>query len=162
MASDREKCLAAGMDGYLSKPIDPSALFAAVEGGGAIVASPAFAGGAAVFDEAALRHRVSDDDELMHSVIQLFLEDLPARLAAIKDALTSAEALRAAAHALKGAAANLSADRLCEAARALERTAIDGRLESAGGEWLRVEQEAAAVRDRLSPSTPKEPLSCAS
>ena len=59
----------------------------------------------------------------MTEVIRVFLEDLPVRLAAIKDAVTSrnAVALRAAAHALKGAAANLSAGGLVEAASVLER-----------------------------------------
>ena len=164
MTSDRERCLAAGMDGYLSKPIEPSALFAVVEQGGDGGAVPVSGGTTAVFDEGALRHRVSGDEELMTNVLNIFLEDLPERLAAIRQSVTSADALRAAAHALKGAAANLSAGRLTGAAQALERIAAESRMEAAGDAALRVEAEAAALVDilRHRAGTPEEPQSCAS
>ena len=165
MNSDRERCLAAGMDGYLSKPIDPLMLFAVVEqddGGGVqtAVAAPV------TFDEDALRHRLSGDDELMTDVIRVFLEDLPVRLAAIKDAVTgrNADALRAAAHALKGAAGNLSAGGLFEAARVLERVGAESRMDAAEAAWRQLSVEASNVIDVLArhAALPKERSSCAS
>ena len=163
MNSDRERCLAAGMDGYLSKPIDPPALFAVVEQSGDGGAIRAAAAGTAVFDEDALRQRVSGDEDLMTSVIRIFLEDLPERLTAIKGALSNADALRAAAHALRGAAANLSAGRLFEASKALEQTASESRMEAASDGYLRVDAEAAALVELLHHRTAfKDPLTCAS
>jgi signal transduction histidine kinase/DNA-binding response OmpR family regulator len=163
--SDRERCLAAGMDGYLSKPIDPLILFTAVEQGGdggvqPVVTNPLR------FDEDALRRRVSGDDQLMTDVIQVFLEDLPVQLAAIRDAVTSRNAveLRAAAHALKGAAANLSVGGLFEAAHVLERLGAESRMDAAEAAWRPLSVEASHVIDvlrRHSPSA-KEPYPCAS
>jgi two-component system sensor histidine kinase/response regulator len=163
---DRERCLAAGMDGYLSKPIDPFLLFAVVEqnsGGGD--AEPTVAD-ARTFDEDALRRRVCGDDELMTNVIRVFLKDLPVRLAAINDAVTgrNADALRVAAHALKGAAANLSAVGLFEAARVLERLGAESRTDAAEAAWRHLSVEAANVVDVLSrhATSEQEPSTCAS
>jgi CheY-like chemotaxis protein len=149
MNADRDRCLAAGMDGYLSKPIDPFMLFAVVEQDGGAVLEAAF--GQATFDEDALRHRLSGDDQLMVDVIRVFLEDLPARLAAIRDAVTARnpDALRAAAHALKGAAANLSARGLFDAADVLERVAAESRIDAAEAAWRQLSVEAANVLDVL-------------
>jgi signal transduction histidine kinase/DNA-binding response OmpR family regulator len=168
MNSDRERCLAAGMDGYLSKPVDPPMLFAVVEqdadgGGGSVQTAVAER---ITFDEDSLLHRVSGDHELMTGVIRMFLEDLPVRLAAIKDAVTSrnAEALRISAHALKGAAGNLSAGGLFEAASVLERLAAESRLDAAEAAWRQLSVEASNVIDvlvRHAVST-KEPYTCAS
>jgi CheY-like chemotaxis protein len=166
MSTDRERSLAAGMDGYLSKPVDPAMLFAAVEqdGGGGV--QPTAPGGPITFDEGALRHRLSYDDVLMTDVIRAFIEDLPARLAAIHDAVIAGdpEALGSAAHALKGAAANLSAGGLFEAARVLERVGSDSRMDAAEAAWRHLSVEASNIVDALrrhSPST-QEPSSCAS
>jgi CheY-like chemotaxis protein len=148
MASDRERCLAAGMDGYLSKPIDTGQLFAAVEAepsqsAGSSTSDDA-AGGLATFDETALRHRLSDDRELMTEVIRLFLDDMPTRLTAIREAVTGrdAVAVRTTAHALKGAAASLAADRLAEAARVLEHFGVSGDTDAAQLAWKKVSAEA--------------------
>jgi signal transduction histidine kinase/CheY-like chemotaxis protein len=165
MNSDRERCLAAGMDGYLSKPIDPALLFAVVEkqGDGGIQ-TPHLT--PVTFDESGLRERLSGDQALMTDVIHVFLEDLPMRLAAIKSAVASrnAEAIRTAAHALKGAAANMSAGGLFEAARVLERIGTESRLDAAEAAWRQLSVEASSVVDvmhRLLPSA-KESDSCVS
>ena len=176
MTGDRERCLKAGMDGYLSKPINPQMLFAVVEqnttDAAARPAPPAGAAPAAVadrpaaqtFDAAALLDRLCGDEELMTDVIHLFLEDCPARLAAIRDAVTRrhAEDLRLAAHALKGSAANLSASGLFEAAQTLERLGAESRLAGAEGAWRQLSMEASHVIDTLRAlQAPTEPLACA-
>jgi PAS domain S-box-containing protein len=154
MAGDRERCLEAGMDGYLSKPIVPHQLFAAVE------LQPAYP-----FDAAELLARLCGDTELMADVIAAFLEDCPARLDAIARAIggSHAEELRAEAHALKGSAANLSARALFEAAQSLEQIAAVSPLPPVEDAWRLLSAEAAhlmkVLRDR---SAAKEPLSCAS
>jgi PAS domain S-box-containing protein len=151
LTSDRERCLAAGMDGYLSKPIDPLVLFAAVEQDGDGGRLPAAVPRPLTFDADELRRRVSGDNQLMTDVIRVFLEDLPVRLAAIRDAVTARDAvgLRAAAHALKGAAANLSAGGLVEAASVLERLGAESRLDAAEAAWRPLSVEASHVIDVL-------------
>jgi signal transduction histidine kinase/CheY-like chemotaxis protein len=149
MNGDRERCLNAGMDGYLSKPIDPQMLFAVVERQIAVSEPPAEP---VTFDEGALLNRVDGDTELMSDVIQLFLDDCPARLAAIKDAVTRRhpDDLRAAAHALKGSAGNLSATSLFHAADVLERVAAEGHMDAAEAAWRQLSVEASNVMDVLS------------
>jgi signal transduction histidine kinase/CheY-like chemotaxis protein len=166
MSTDRERSLAAGMDGYLSKPIDPAMLFAAVEQDGVGGVQPPSPARPLTFDAGALRHRLSYDDLLMTDVIRTFIEDLPQRLAAIHAAVIAEdpEALGSAAHALKGAAANLSADALFEAAGVLERVGADARMDAAEAAWRHLSVEASNIVDALrrhSPST-QEPSSCAS
>jgi len=151
MNSDRERCLAAGMDGYLSKPIDPATLFAVVEQQGDGERSATTVAGATTFDEAALRGRVSGDEQLMTELIRLFLEDLPARLAAIDAAVTSGNAgeLHKAAHALKGSAGTMATGRLFNSAHLLERIGAESRMDAAEAAWSELAIEARAVTGAL-------------
>jgi signal transduction histidine kinase/DNA-binding response OmpR family regulator len=151
MTGDRERCFAAGMDGYLSKPIDPQMLFAVVEQGvsGKVQQSPART--PSPVDRDAVLERLGGDADLFADVARLFLEFCPVGVSAIKAAIDDhdAGALRTTAHALRGAAANLSAEALCEAAQTLERLGAESRLEPAEAAWRRLSVEAAAVMDSL-------------
>jgi signal transduction histidine kinase/CheY-like chemotaxis protein len=152
MTGDRERCLAEGMDGYLSKPIDPALLFAVVEqgmmGNTTLQRGPALP---AAVDREAVLARLGGDGELFIEITRLFLEFCPTGVSAIKAAIDShdAGALQIAAHALKGAAANLSAGALSSAAEVLERLGAESRLEPAPAAWRLLSAEAAVVMEAL-------------
>jgi CheY-like chemotaxis protein len=154
MTGDRERCLAAGMDGYLSKPIDPAILFATVERDPAEppeAAEPVPATMSSPVDREALMARVGGDEELFTEIIKLFLLDCPVRVAAIKAAVESEDPdeVRLAAHALKGSAGNLSATSLTSAARTLERIGTERRLEAAPAAFRNLATQAVLAMDIL-------------
>ncbi|WPL15469.1 Sensory/regulatory protein RpfC [Thiorhodovibrio winogradskyi] len=146
----RDRCLAAGMNGYLVKPLQPEDLAATlapwVEIAGAEPAqaavlpsinqvsgvqaelAPEPAGLApAVLDWNSLLARLGGDAEDARMLLDLFMEDQPPKIAALVAALgrgDSSEARRLA-HALRGAAANLGADALAAVADVIEHAAAD-------------------------------------
>jgi two-component system sensor histidine kinase/response regulator len=148
MAGDRERYLEAGMDGYLSKPIDPDALFAVVERRPPL-ADRRPADGESPLAVQEMRRRLGDDDEFVAEVMAMFLVDCPARLAQLKIAVAARdrEEIRSVAHALKGAAGNLSATAVSECASALESMAADGVFDqfAADAMYARLEAESARV-----------------
>ena len=157
MAGDRERYLASGMDGYLSKPIDQHTLFAAVEvpsSSSSVRIRPEAARAAAVppiaWDE--MRRRLGDDD-LVGEIIGLFLADCPAKVSAIKAAVVARDfrAIRIAAHALKGSAANMSAMPVSECASALELMAERGGVDPIviDAACARLEAESARLLNAL-------------
>ena len=146
MSGDRERCLASGMDGYLSKPTESRALFAEVEGGEAV--SPA-----SPIDETDLVRRLHGDAELAAEIVRLFTDECPGLLDDIRVAIDrrDAPAVRRAAHTLKGAAATAAAVGIAEAAALLEVLAVEGDVEALDGAWLRISNEASALlRNRTS------------
>jgi HPt (histidine-containing phosphotransfer) domain-containing protein len=80
-----------------------------------------------------LLHRVGGSEDLLVDVIQLFLEDGPQLLGKIREGLGAGDsrATRAAAHALKGSAANFGAAPVVDVARAIEMAASAGCLDAA-------------------------------
>ena len=135
MKGDRERCLGAGMDEYLTKPLDPKHLCALVEqmAGGAPAAVPDEANTLSV-DVLA---RVGGDRELLAEISRLFIDDAPRHLEHIRLALEArdGDALRRAAHGLKGAAANFDADGVVSAARTLEEMGRTGAFEKHDAVW---------------------------
>ena len=135
---ESERCLAAGMDDYLTKPLQVAALAQALEKWiPAAPAAPPVAAPAAAPAEAPLmdfgrleEFKEFDDADLSmtREVIALFLADTPQRLDAIARAAAAgdASALATAAHALKGAAGNVGALALHQAAGELEALAREG------------------------------------
>jgi CheY-like chemotaxis protein len=147
MRGDKEKYIAGGMDGYVSKPIQPSDLFAELD---RCVGSPERSTAMAEskqessekIDRASLLERVEGDQELLAEMAQLFQEELPMLIGAMRTALESGDmvVLERSAHSLKGAAGNLSASVTALAALQLEKDAGNKDAEAAGKSFLKVEQ----------------------
>ena len=132
MKSDRERCLAMGMDGYISKPIQAQELIELTEsfGGKADPEEEKAASAQPVMDWATALGRVGDDEPLLIDLAKLFCEQSPSMLLAVKQAVESRSAsdLHRAAHAMKGSVATFSAHPAFEAALKLERLGRAGEL----------------------------------
>jgi CheY-like chemotaxis protein len=166
MQGDRERCLAAGMDGYLTKPIRPRALDEVLEiytalkkqGNTACEEAPktsAQTPPASVLepvDGHELLERVGDDREFLTELVNLFREDGPKQLGKIKTALEkkdAGEVLRGA-HSLKGTLANLAARPAAELAADIEQAAKSDNLPPAEAALRILELEMTRVFDALS------------
>jgi CheY-like chemotaxis protein len=173
MQGDRERCLEADMDGYVSKPIRRDQFDAEINyvlGAAPLLAasqpSPAIADvpvspGTSVAPAAPvalgapepLQRRFEDEPELLRQLAEIFLEDYPLRMDAISEALTrgDAEALVRAAHTLKGAVSVLCENGPTNIVRQLEERAKLGDVKGASALYRPLEFELARLRDELTP-----------
>jgi two-component system, sensor histidine kinase and response regulator len=148
MKGDEERCISAGMDGYLKKPIRIEELqlildeVAGQEAQIDRVTPPRQAGRDAIDVDAALE-RMDGDRELFGEIAQLFVEGYPAAIEEIRSALSSRDAatLERASHTIKGSAAQLGATAVGRTAEEIERCAHAGNLDGADEYLARLTRE---------------------
>src|SRR6266568_2576942 len=163
MVGDRERCLQAGMDGYLIKPIQPALLLEAVERLQSVSAGRSQSGRAdkVVLDRAALLDRVDGDMQLLGEVTGLFLQSCGELMASAREAMASGNTGGFAhdMHPLRGMLRSLSADAAQEAAGKLEELDLKKEREKADATYALLEQEVQALKAELSGLTDETAVS---
>jgi PAS domain S-box-containing protein len=177
MRGDREKCLEAGMDDYIAKPVTPDRLGELVEKWLAERAEGTTGKGKAdpgtgpetaaigedvpIFDRVTLMSRLMEDADLAVRVAAGFLDDIPRRIEGLKASIETGDGDGAVrhVHTIRGAAASVCGEQMREVCDALERAGkekgpdaiADGlpRLESA---FARLE---AAMQQMIEAEIPK-------
>jgi CheY-like chemotaxis protein/HPt (histidine-containing phosphotransfer) domain-containing protein len=160
MKGDRERCLEAGMDGYLSKPIAVDALFAAVAEvlpralGQEAPAPPAHqaCGPTPTLDTEAMLGIVEGDLELLGDLAEAFLAYYPQQLSQLRRALVELDhaSFHRSAHTIKGTVSNLAARRAVELAEELERIPAPQLAPRLEAQVLCLEEELLRVHQAIS------------
>jgi CheY-like chemotaxis protein/HPt (histidine-containing phosphotransfer) domain-containing protein len=144
MEGDRRKCFAAGMNGYVTKPLRFDALDRAIQewtGGlqtaGEPLASVTVAAVTAdrtAFDRNEFDELVMGNKGLARQIMRQFVDDFPRQIALLAQAVSDGDAqqVRMVAHSIKGAAASVSLPEMREASWKLEQQGRDENLTAAG------------------------------
>ena len=155
---DREACLQAGMDEYLSKPIRPSELLELLArfGGGARIAHGLQPLERPAFDADYFLARVDGDRLLQAELVELLRAESAEMLSEIRRSLTvnDSEVVVRCAHTLRGAVGNFGAGDASRAARAVEMAARDGKLDAAASRFADLEREMARLERDLASLVP--------
>jgi signal transduction histidine kinase/CheY-like chemotaxis protein len=155
MEGDRKRRLAAGMDGYIAKPIQVEDLIDALKNLG----QPPAAEGARTakrreqepIDTASALARVGGNGELLKEMVALFLKELPTLMTNLREAVTAgdAKATEHAADKLKKCVGNFSAHPAFEAALKLEVLGRDGSLSDAEPVYAELEKEMERLKSAM-------------
>ncbi len=155
LKGDREKCLAAGADDYIPKPLKKHSLLAMIAKW--VDASPAGSNNAGTPDTAArpsmetspLNYPMALEEfghevDTLEAILTAFTEDLMRQLPKMRAAVANGDTDMVArtAHAIKGGSANLTAKALADAASSLEKAVQSGPLVDTTGKLDELESEA--------------------
>jgi CheY-like chemotaxis protein len=156
MKNDRERCLEAGMDGYLAKPIRAQELDEVLD---AQMMQLSHSRPTAHTPEAGLHsvnvdellERLDGDRVFLAELTELFRADYPRQVRAIHEAIqrNDASGVKQASHALKGALSNLAASEAREVAARLERLGASGDLGTARTSLQELEKELSRTMESL-------------
>jgi|GEM_PF-2241739 len=172
LKEDRDRCLAAGMDGYIPKPIDASALIEEVEKylvlersenegasgieselppDGRILTEEKTTGSSSVFDLDTALIMTGGKLDLLKKMAALFIDQLPGLLSQIQEALgqRNGKQLERAAHTLKGSISNFSAKQAHDVASEMESLGRKDDLLNAGTLYSDLKQKAMRLGDEL-------------
>jgi PAS domain S-box-containing protein len=157
---DRDRCLEAGMDGYLPKPVDPQAFWETVRG---LLLGPSEPAGVSaeeespVLDREAILRRLEGDEGLLKELVDLFRGDSVTLLEQVGTALGDgdAEAARRAAHTLKSSLGLFEAHGAARATRRLEEAARSGDLALAEEALKDLQGEIERLRPALAALVPE-------
>ncbi len=162
LKEDRQKCLASGMDDYISKPIQAETLFQIVEKllfgltekkeeAPLPLTEEEPPPAEDVFDLSKALDVVAWQKELFQEIAHLFLENLPVHLSQIQEGIArgDASALEHAAHSLKGSVGNFGAKRSYDAAYLLEELGKNGKTDEAGEVLTKLKMELKALEKEM-------------
>ncbi len=152
MQGDREMCLHAGMNDYVTKPIVPRFLAEALDKWlpreSALAKHPP---GTPVFDTRGMMTRMMGDEVLARRIMEGFLEDIPKQIETLKTYLKAGDIMRAErqSHTIKGAAANIGGEAMREAAYEMEKMAKAGDLEAVTAGLPGLETQFARLKEAM-------------
>ncbi|MCF8145879.1 MAG: response regulator [Deltaproteobacteria bacterium] len=148
MQGDRERCLKAGMNDYMAKPISPQILaetlkkwlpkenneLRAMDNEPAKPASLISSHASLIWDRSGMLERMMGDDEVAGVIVGAYLLEIPRQIQTLKEHLSRVDApgVRLQIHTIKGAAANMGAEALRSVAFEMEKAAVDGDLDAVG------------------------------
>ncbi|MFH1744439.1 MAG: Hpt domain-containing protein, partial [bacterium] len=155
---DREKCLKAGMDDYISKPVNPREVAEVIEKWLSQPAQPKPISPAserteegAVFDREALLGRLDGDEAFLDEILRTFMDSAREHIKQLSQAVENNDAtnLQRQAHGLKGAAANIMANAIRDVASELEMAAREGNLSEARSLFSKIEVEFRRLKEMM-------------
>jgi HPt (histidine-containing phosphotransfer) domain-containing protein len=157
MEGDRERCLEAGMDGYIAKPLDAEELFSVVESlvpmsdeaegeTGAVVPGTPLA-----FDMDTALKRMGGSEALLKEIVDMFFEESRDLLLEVERAIAARDdnALQRAAHTLKGLVRNFGAESAAREAQRIEMMAADSELQGVEGVHAKLREEVERLTREL-------------
>jgi HPt (histidine-containing phosphotransfer) domain-containing protein len=176
MKGDRERCLGAGMNDYVSKPVSAQALVEVLEkwlpkqsaecgigesregkeedeGGRGYSSLFAPRSSPTVWDHAVMLERVLGDEELARRILERFRADIPRQIQVLKEFLEAGDAssVEREAHTIKGVAANVGGEALRAVAFEMEKASRAGDLDAVKARMAELESQFERLNQAITP-----------